>query len=282
MLEGLLLVGLLVSGMLAVGTASDPADVRARLARPRSLLVAVALNALLVPALALVALRLVDAEPGLALGVLLCAAAPGGGTGALLAHHARGDASFAVVLQAVLAVVALATAPLWVGLAGDTVGLPVRDAVVVLVPALLLFQVLPVVVGSTLRVRRPGVADTVGSGSRRVADLLLLAVVVLLTVRNLDVLGDTPASSFALIAGVVGLTLLAGSASGEHGRAGSRAVLMTTGVRNLSLALLLAAGTDDGATATVLTYGLLMYVAVVALAVVLRIRDGRESCTTPA
>lgn len=277
MLEGLLLAGLLVTGMLAVGTASDAASVRARLVRPGPLLVAVALNALVVPALALVALRLTGAEPGLALGVLLCAAAPGGGTGALLSHHARGDASYAVVLQAVLAVVALVTAPLWVGLAGDAVGLPVREAVVVLVPALLLLQVLPEVVGSTLRARRPATALVVGGWSRRAADLLLLTVVVLLTVRNLDVLGATPASAFALVAGVVALTLLVGAATGAGDRAASRAVLMTTGVRNLSLALLLAAGTDGDATATVLTYGLLMYVGVVGLAVALRAKDRHET-----
>ena len=273
-LETALLVGLLVTGMLAVGTASDPKAVRDRLTRPGPLLLAVAVNSLVVPALALVAIRLSDPPPGVALGVLLVASAPGGGTGALLSTHARGDASLAVVLQAVLAVVSLATAPLWVAVSGDATGLPLRDAVVVIVPALLLLQVAPVVVGSTLRVHRPGTAARLGAVSRRAADLLLLAVVVLLTARNLDLLTATPAATWSLLLVVVVLTGAAGAALPGTDRASSRAVLMTTMVRNLSLALLLAADRDS-ATATVLTYGLLMYVTAVAVVVGLRGRETR-------
>lgn len=280
-LEAVLLIALLVTGMLAVGTASDPAAVRRRLTSPAALLLAVAVNSIAVPLLALLAVRLADPSPGVALGVVLVAAAPGGGTGALLSTHARGDASLAVVLQAVLALVSLASAPLWVALSGDATGLPVRDAVVVLVPALLLLQVLPVVVGSTLRVRRPATAARVQSWSRRAADLLLLAVVVLLTARNLDLLTATPAATWALLVGVVALTLLAGAAVRLAERAASRAVLMTTAVRNLSLALLLSAGQDGAATATVLTYGLLMYVAAVAVVVALRrVSPAAPACST--
>lgn len=266
MLVDALVVLLLVSGMLATGTVLDRDLVAARARDLRVLLPALAANLVTVPLAALVACEALDLEGPVRLGVLLAAASPGGGTGALLSLQARGDAAHAVVLQGVLAVSALVVTPLWVG--GSTDGIPLAPVV----GGLLLLQLAPLLLGAWLRAHRPAVAARLHPRARRVADTALLVLVVGLLVTELDQLDRTGTAGLTAMALVVAfsLTTLALPAA----PAVRRATAMTTAVRNLSLALLVArsAPDPDATSLVVLTYGLVMYVSALAAARVLRVR----------
>lgn len=251
---------LLVAGMLAVGCALDPGLLVRRLRRPGGLAVVLAVNLVVVPALALALLAAVDLPAPVELGVVLAAAAPGGGTGALLSLHARGDVATAVVLQVLLGTAALVVTPAWVSAhgGGDVDVAP-------LVAALVVFQLLPVAAGVVLRRRAPDRAAFAHRWSRRVADVALATLVLALLVLEGDQLGRIGPAGLGVMALLVSGTLL--TAALPVGDAGvRRSAAMTTAVRNLSLALLAASYAEDAVltTLSVLAYGLVMYVLAAA------------------
>lgn len=257
---------LLVAGMLALGSVLDPAEVVARLRRPTALLVVLAANLLVVPAVGIALVAAAGLEGAVALGVVLAAASPGGGTGALLALHARGDVPTGVVLQVLLAGLSLVITPLWVGAYGAG-----EVDVAPLVGALLVLQLAPLLAGAGLRSWRPGAAARVHAWARRTADVTLVALVLGLLVTQAGELGRIGVPALAVMAVLVMVTLATlrlpvGEAPVR------RAVALTTAIRNLSLALLAATYADDpGLTSlAVLAYGLVMYVLSGVAVLVLR------------
>lgn len=257
---------LLVSGMLALGTVLDVPLLRARLRRPGGLAAVAVVNLVVVPALGIALVSAVPLDPPVALGLVLAAAAPGGGTGALLALHARGDVPAGVVLQVVLAALSLVVTPLWVSTYASA-----AVEVGSLVIGLLAFQLLPLLVGATVRVRRPGLAARVHPAARRLADVTLAALVLGLLATQGDELDRIGLRALALMAAVVVLTV-ATVALPVGTPAVRRAAAMTTAVRNLSLALLAASQAEDAALTSlaVLAYGLVMYVLAVLAVLWLR------------
>ncbi|RZU53323.1 BASS family bile acid:Na+ symporter [Krasilnikovia cinnamomea] len=269
-LTSVVLAALLIAAMLAVGTTVDLAGLARVLRRPAPVAVAVAANALVMPGLAVLLLAVFDVSGPGVVGVVLAAAAPGGGSGALLAHHARADAALAVSLQAVLAVAGLVILPAWLTVAEvrweiGLAALPTVDAVL-LVAGSLVGQLVPLGVGMWLRARRPQLAVRVHAVARRIADVLLAGIVLWSLLANAHRLGEVPLVVYAVIAAVVAVGLATYASPGLGAASGRGAVAMTTTVRNLSLALFVAAFAPDPGRVilTVLAYGLVMYAAAVA------------------
>lgn len=271
-----LAVLLLVSAMFAMGTATTTAALADVLRRPAPLMLGVLVNLVAIPAAALVLLDRLDLDLTSALALMVVAAAPGGGTGALLALHVRGDRAQAVALQVVLAVTSLVAAPLWLHWYAGADGAGQID-LVPLVAALLVCQWLPLGIGLALGVRRPAAAAAVHPGARKVADLLLAALIVVLVVTSGSELDQIDRATFLGIGAVGALTLLGGLAGAIGAPAVRRATAMTTLIRNLSLALAATAFMDDAdaAALVVLTYGLGMYLVAVAWVVMDRSRAAR-------
>jgi bile acid:Na+ symporter, BASS family len=274
--SGVLLAALLVAAMLAVGTTVEVAGLRRVLRQPAAVAVALTANAVVVPGSAVAMLAVLDVSGPAAVGVLLAAAAPGGGSGALLADHARADTALAVSVQVLLAVAGLVILPVWlaVGQAPLNLGiaaLPTSGAVLLVVGGVV-GQTAPLVLGMWLRATRPAVAARVHGVARRTADALLAGIVLVSLAANIHRLGDVPTAVYGVIAVVVAVGLAAGTSPGLGGAAGRGAVAMTTTVRNLSLALFVATFTPESGHVilTVLAYGLVMYVAAVAAIPVLR------------
>lgn len=264
MLVDALVVLLLVSGMIANGTVLDGAAVATRVRDLGVLGPALLANVLVVPLSALAAIALLDLEGPVRLGLLLAAASPGGGTGALLSLHARGDAAHAVVLQGMLAVLALVVTPLWVGSGADGI------ALLPIVVGLLVLQVAPLLVGAAVRARRPALAARVHPLARGIADVALAVLVVGLLITSIDEVDRSGVTGLAAMVAVVVISLAAFALPAAASV--RRATAMTTAVRNLSLALLIARSSSepDATALVVLTYGLVMYVVAAAAAAVLR------------
>ncbi len=265
-MQDLLVAVLLVAGMLALGTVLELPALTDRVRRPGGLLVVLVVNLLVVPSVGLLLVRAVELDPPVALGLVLAACAPGGGTGALLALHARGDVPTAVVLQVLLAGLSLLVTPLWLAGFGEG-GIDTGP----LVLGLLVLQIAPLAGGLVLGARRPAVAARVHALARRTADVSLLLLVVGLTVTQADSLDRVGATALLLMAALVLLTL-ATLALPVGPPAVRRAAALTTSVRNLSLALLAASYADDPPVTalSVLAYGLVMYVLSGAAVAVLR------------
>lgn len=272
-----LVVVLLVSGMLAMGTSTSLRELAALSRRPAPLLLAVLVNLVAIPAAALVLLRVLDADATASLALMVVAAAPGGGTGALLSLHVHGDRAHAIALQVILAITSLVSAPLWLHLYVGSDDTAIRLGP--LVAALVAFQWVPLALGLTLSERRPALAARLHPRARRFADLMLAALIIVLVITSGSDIDQNGTDALVGIGVVLGLTLIGGLVSlGD--RAVRRASAMTTLVRNLSLALAAVAFVDDADAAAllVLTYGLAMYLLAVAWVLVGR----RETPLTPA
>lgn len=268
-LATVLVVLLLVSGMLAMGTSTSLRELGALVRRPAPLAVAVAVNLVAIPAAAFVLLRSLDLDATPALALMVVAAAPGGGTGALLSLHVRGDRAHAVALQVILAITSLVSAPLWLNAYVGSEDTSIRLGP--LVAALVVFQWLPLAAGLAVSSRSPGLAARLHPRARRFADLMLAALIVVLVITSGSDLDQNGADALVGIGVVLGLTLLGGAAS-LGSPAVRRATAMTTLVRNLSLALAAVAFVEDADAAAllVLTYGLAMYLLAVAWVLVAR------------
>jgi BASS family bile acid:Na+ symporter len=252
------LAALLAASMLAVGTTVTVVEFRALLGRPVMLLLAVLANVVVVPAIAVVATRLVGMDSAATLGVVLAAAAPGGGTGALLTMHARGDLATSAALQGVLAPLGLLSVPIWAAVAGQDV-VPPGAGGALLIAGALLGQLVPLGVGMLLRRRQTVAAARVHRVSRRVADLLLAGLVAYFVVTGVTSLPDLGWLTMGVIATVVLSSLAVVFVPGLGSPQARRAVAMTTTVRNLSLALFVGSSADPVAVLVLLSYGLVMY-----------------------
>jgi BASS family bile acid:Na+ symporter len=249
---------LLVASMLAIGTALTVGDFRMLGRRPTVFAVAVGLNVIVVPGLAVVLTRLADVGPDPALGIVLAAAAPGGGTGALLTLYARGNLAVSAALQGVHAPLGLISVPVWAAIAGHDL-LPAGREGLLLVGAALVGQLVPLAAGIWLLRRRPDLAGRVHRGARRVADVLLAALVVYFVVTGGSRLPQLGWATLAVIAVVVAACLALVLLPWQGPAGVGRAIAMTTTVRNLSLALFVASAASATVVLTLLAYGLLMY-----------------------
>jgi len=272
-LATVLVVVLLVSGMFAMGTSTTARELRRLSRRPAPLLLAIAVNLLVIPAATLALLTVVDLGRTTEIALMVIAAAPGGGTGALLSLHVNGDRAHAVALQVILAVTSLVAAPVWVhvfeGASEETGEIRLGR----LVAALVVFQLLPLVLGLALSGLRPALAQRLHPGARRFADAMLAALIVVLVLTSGSEIDRNGTDAILGIGAVLVLTALGGVAS-VGTAAVRRATAMTTLVRNLSLALAATAFVSDAdaAALVVLTYGLAMYLLAVGWVLLARRR----------
>jgi BASS family bile acid:Na+ symporter len=259
---------LLVASMLAVGTAAGLDDFRALAARRAVVVIAVVANVLVLPGLAVVLAAAAGLAPEVTLGVVLAAAAPGGGTGALLTLHARGDLAVSAGLQVLLAPLGLVSIPVWAAAAGQSV-VPPGGAGLLVVGGGLLGQLVPLAVGMWLRRSRPPIAQRVHRAARRSADVLLAGLVLYFVITGVGRLPEIGGMAVAVIAALVAASLTPLALSRLGAAPQRRAVAMTTGVRNLTLGLFFAAAAAPAVVLAVLAYGLLMYGMCVPVAVAL-------------
>lgn len=270
-LQDLAVQALNVSLMLSVGLELDLAEVR-RAGRRVPLLAAVTLlNFGLLPLAALAATGTVALAPAVAAGLLLASLAPGGGTGTLLTRAAGGNLELSVVLLGIFTALAV---PLVPALAVATLPAEADGALSLgaVLQTLLLFQLLPLAAGLGLRGAAPAAAARLDRLARPFSNAVFALLVLGLIVTRGHLVAQVGPAGLLVCVGLVLLSLLAPALLPASPR--DRAALcMTTGVRNLSLALLVSSSFfGDLTTITVLTYGLAMYLLAAPAAWALRRR----------
>lgn len=147
--------------MAGLGLHLTLVDFRRVLAAPRAVVVALSVQALVLPPVAFLLARAFGLPGELALGLVLLAASPGGVTANLFSHLARGDVALNISLTAINSLLALLTLPVWTALAlklflGDGAPVPPPTGKVLEVAVLV---IVPVLAGMALRAWRPKLAD---------------------------------------------------------------------------------------------------------------------------
>lgn len=264
---------LVVVMMIAIGLRTQPSEFAEIARRPGALAMMVVVNVVVVPAIVL-GLTTALALPGeITVGLLICAATPGGPTGPLFAAQARGHLAAAVTAMVGLSLLSVVTAPTALALTlGATMGADAIGALVwPMMRTLGLFQLVPLVVGMVVRRVRPRLADELAMPVTRAANLLLLAVILGLLVMKGRVLADVGVVAAVIAAALVPLCMALGFAiPGPNDQ--RRSFAMVTAVRNISLALLLGASYFPAALtdATILTAGLFCMLLPLAFARLVR------------
>jgi BASS family bile acid:Na+ symporter len=258
---------LVVASMLATGLRLRAHELSELRHRPGALSWSVLVNVVLLPALAWVATWALSLPVEVALGVLLCASAPGGPTGALYSNTARADLAFAASMTILLPVIGIIATPLILSLAAE---LPAGASVPVLpmVMTLLVLQMAPLAAGMFVRRRSPALADRMAPAATMLANITLgLLVAMLLVLKGHLLLGISPATYVALF-GLTGAALLLGYIGERQRPASARAGALVAGCRNISVSIMLASTffTDPVGDATVLAFGFLAVVLPLALA----------------
>jgi BASS family bile acid:Na+ symporter len=268
MLQELSIKLLVVAMMLAVGLELPWVVLRESLRERARLVGAVLLNVIVFPLVVFSLCRALVVDASVALGLMVCAVAPGGPSGPLFARIARADLGFATSLQVTLCFVALLSGPISLELLGGVAG--ERSLLWPMTWTLALYQLLPLCVGIGLRNRQEALARRLSRPIGVVANVLLVAVIVgMLFARGHILLEQSPtvhALCCALSLVPIGLgfvwpgerpTMIAGG--------------FVTTVRNLSIALLLSASffADAEVDAAILAWAFYMLVlpAIVAAAI---------------
>lgn len=101
----------LAMAMFAMGATLRVADFRAVVVLPRSFLTGLAAQMVLVPVLAYGLLRALDLEPGLAIGLAIIAAVPGGTVSNVFTYAGKGDVPLSIALTAVTSLACVLTVP---------------------------------------------------------------------------------------------------------------------------------------------------------------------------
>lgn len=272
--------------MLGLGLTLTPRDFARVAKHPKAVLVALAMQLLVLPLLCFALVLLFRLPPILAIGMMLLAASPGGSTANLYSHLFRGDVALNISLTAVNSIIAVVTLPVITNLsisyfAPDQPGLGLQFSKVLEVFAIVLG---PVTIGMLVRHFKSTFADSMDKPVR-IASVAILAVVIAgAVIANLDLLREH-FSRLALITILFCILSLAVGYAVPRAfgikDAQARASSFEIGIHNATLAIVLAqtviGNTEMSLPAAV--YGVLMFFIALAFGFLL---PGRQPAAARA
>lgn len=178
--------------MLGLGLSLQIADFKRVVSYPRAVMVGLAAQMLILPAICLGIAHAFALPPELAVGLMLLAASPGGATANLFSHLAKGDVALNITLTAVNSLLSLVTMPLIVGLSmqhfmGTEKAIPLQFDKILSVVAVIL---VPVVIGMLVRSKRPDLARRLDKPVRIVSAVFLLLVIAAAVFKQRGELGE--------------------------------------------------------------------------------------------
>ena len=258
--------------MVSIGLSATFAELGAVGKQRRLMIQALLANYFCVPAAAVILLLLFQAQSMVAAGFLIAAVCPGAPYGPPFTALARGNVPVSVGLMVALTASSAILAPpllQWL-LPLVTTGseTPPIDAAKI-VGALFVVQLLPLIAGLMLRHWFPKAALRVLRPANLLSMVLTLALIGLIVVVHFRILLDIPLRGFLGMVALVATALAVGWHLGTPGASNRRAMAITTAVRNVGVALAIAAGSFAGTAAVTATLAFALFqtitVALVAL-----------------
>lgn len=233
-----------VALMFGMGATLRRSDFHALVAHPEALWAGLALQWLAVPLLALALIRAAALSPGVALGLLLIAAVPGGSLSNAATWLARGNVALSVALTLVCTLACPLVVPIVIALGGASIDLRAIPMAAI-ASEVGLWMAPPLLAGMVVRSRWPRRADRIARASVAASLVALAAVWSGGAIASGG--DDGLSSSGTTIAAAAALAMLSAAGGCLAGRvigapAGDRAALVIEAAyRNLGLAFLLKA-----------------------------------------
>ena len=270
---------LLIIGMVAVGLSMTPPVVMAAARRPGSLAVMTFLQAILLPAVAIVAIWITNPPAAASVALLLIAACPGGGISNLYVLFARANTSLSVLMTLTSIALASVTLPVvlatlnWLGF--ETLVGTVTPFFLAL--RLIALIAVPVVIGMLVRLYAPGFAQIWEDRLRNITALGILGILAaVLWLDRIAFLEALPQMVLLALVFLV-LTMAIGLAVGRtlYTSASDRFTVTTEfAVRNLAIAIYVSVSLENNLAIAgpAATYLLLEAIILISLGQALRKR----------
>ena len=192
-----LLIGALALIMFGLGLSLTLGDFRRLLGHPKAVVVALALQALVLPAICYGLIVLLGVPPVYAVGLMLLAASPGGVSANLFSHLFGGNVAMNISLTAINTLLSIVSLPLIANFAIDTFSksgqvVPMQTGRVIEVIGIVL---IPVAVGMLVKRGAPGFAARMDKPMKRFSMVVLALLAIIAFAKESNAL----TSSFASI-----------------------------------------------------------------------------------
>lgn len=250
----------------------------ARIAKhPKAVIIALACQLVLLPALCFALVHLFALPPVLAVGMMLLAASPGGTTANLYSHLFRGDIALNISLTAINSVISVVTLPLIVNASIAYFNPGEGQLGIDVVEALKVFAIvlIPVALGMLVRRLRPTFADAMDKPVRIASVIILVIVIAGAVAANLTPLMQ----NFGALAGVTVtfcvLSLTLGFLVPRLLRVSRQQAIASSfeiGIHNATLAIVVSQSVLDNFEMSLpaAVYGVLMFFIAAAFGFVIR------------
>jgi BASS family bile acid:Na+ symporter len=183
----LILAVSLIVIMIGMGLSLTIADFRRVLQMPKAVFLGFLNQIILLPLIAFGLCYALDADPVIAVGIMILAACPGGATSNLLTLLAKGDTALSVTLTAVNSLITIITIPIIITFSLDAFlgeNTEVNAPVIEMVTQLLVIIVIPLSIGMLIRKYSPNTASRLDKPVRIASGLLIALVIVGLVIKE--------------------------------------------------------------------------------------------------
>ena len=245
-----LLPGVLAIIMVGMGLSLTKHDFKNILVHPKSLLLGLASQMIILPAIAFGISTISTLSNELKVGIIIISACPGGATSNLITHLLKGRVALSISLTTVNSLLTLVTVPIIVifglkSFMGETTAL--QMPVVNTILKILLITLVPTAVGIFIRAKRPGLSKSLEKPLRYIMPLMLGTVflVAILGGRGADPQGTL--NLYLRITPWVLMLNLAGMLTGflvarifRLGRRNEVTLSIEVGIQNSALAITIA------------------------------------------
>lgn len=264
--------------MFGLGLSLTVADFARVLTSPRAVLVTLACQMIVLPAIVFGLVVAFGIGPDLAIGMMVLVVSPGGATANVFSHLARADVALNITVTAVNSVLAMITLPFVVVFsvrffAGAEASIGLQLDKLVQVAAIVL---VPVAIGMLVRWRWPAFADRMERPVRIAAVVAVFLAIVAAILQQLDEFVDGLVAIGLLCLLVSVLSLAVGYTVPRLARIDHRqavAAAMEIGIHNAVLAITVLVTVLDNPAAALAPamYGVLMYIpAAIFVRIVMR------------
>jgi bile acid:Na+ symporter, BASS family len=199
----------LVIIMLGLGLSLRIEDFTRALARPWPILVGLACQVIILPAVCFALVYFSDLPPAISVGMMLLAASPGGTSAAIYTHLARGDLALSLILAAITSVIALFSLPIIVNLSliafyGEASAVRLEIGQVLQIFAL---AIVPALIGVFIHSRYPALAQRLDRPVKILSTVFLIGLVLaaLIGQRQLLVIWGPTVGAVVLAFNIVSL-----------------------------------------------------------------------------
>jgi len=230
-------------------------DFRRLKSNPRSSLVGILTQFILLPAVTFLLVWIIDPLPSIALGMMLVAACPGGNISNFLAHLARGNTALSVSLTAAGTVLAIFTTPLnfslWAGLYPPTAGLLKEVSLDAwnMIQTILTLAGIPLLLGMLVGHRYPILATRLARAVKPFSIITFIAFVLMAFFNNMGHFMDHIHRVIIIVFVHNAFALLTGYYTARAARLSvqdQRTIAIETGIQNSGLGLILIFRFFDG------------------------------------